>query len=126
MDIDKPVFQMKPDIALLDQGHRVVVIADAKWKLLDPQDAKLGVSQADLYQIQGYANRYGVKNVLLIYPAHSGLRPVYEMTLQGLHQSTLRVVAVDVVNTTLGWSTVSGELNPSASIHTNQPKSDLQ
>lgn len=58
-DIDKPVFQMKPDIALLDEDNGVVLIADAKWKLLDGEDRKLGISQADMYQLQTYANHYG-------------------------------------------------------------------
>tara|TARA_R110002167_G_scaffold51814_3_gene149931 strand:- start:483 stop:1778 length:1296 start_codon:yes stop_codon:yes gene_type:complete len=118
VDIDKPVFQMKPDMALLDKKQRVVLIADAKWKLLDYSESKLGVSQADLYQIQSYANRYAVKEVLLIYPTQKGLLPVYEMTLQGQHQATLKVVTVDVSGSATGWSaSLLSELLPNQHQH---------
>jgi 5-methylcytosine-specific restriction enzyme subunit McrC len=95
-DLDKPVFQMKPDISLLDTTGRPVLIADAKWKLLAPNEAKLGVSQADLYQMQAYANRYQVQNLMLVYPQQAGLKIAYDIQLQGVHNINLKLMTLDI------------------------------
>ena len=64
---DKDVFQTKPDIVGLRDGKPVWII-DTKWKPLDKEERKQGVAQADVYQMLGYAHRYGVRNVFLLYP----------------------------------------------------------
>ena len=61
------IFSLIPDISLLDKTGGVVLIADAKWKLLEGKESKLGISQADLYQMQAYASRYGINNMGIIY-----------------------------------------------------------
>lgn len=69
------VFAMKPDIVLGwgDQNFETTVI-DTKWKLLDMADInKIGVSQADAYQMFAYKHRYVARRVLLLYPHHDGL-----------------------------------------------------
>jgi len=64
----KRVFQMKPDISLMD-GNEVKFILDAKWKRLDKEKApKHGISQADMYQLYSYGAQYRCKTVALIYP----------------------------------------------------------
>ena len=82
-------FQMKPDFCIL-RGEEVVAIIDAKWKRLDPEadPSKLGVSQADVYQLHAYSNSYDCASVALWYPHHSGLgsevsRPRYSFMRQG-------------------------------------------
>lgn len=95
-DIDKQVFQMKPDICLLDNTGKPVLIADAKWKILAPDEAKLGVSQTDLYQMQAYANRYNTSNLSLIYPKQAGLQSSYSLEIQGKMPSRLAVLASDI------------------------------
>lgn len=62
----KNVFSLKPDI-VIENG---VIVADTKWKLLDEADKdKAGISQADMYQMFAYANKYtNCKSVVLIYP----------------------------------------------------------
>ena len=62
------VFLMKPDIVLFDESERLVGIVDTKWKVIDEEERKLGVSQSDLYQMVGYAQRYGCLKVFLVYP----------------------------------------------------------
>ena len=89
------VFGMKPDISFLDGNNRVVMIADAKWKILDEGEKNLGISQADMYQIGSYASRYKVKSLVLLYPMQEKLtKPVY-MTLEGT-EATLLVQPVDI------------------------------
>lgn len=97
-DIEKPVFQMRPDITLIDDNGDVRLIADAKWKHLDVGDAKLGVSQADVYQMQAYANRYGIDRLCLLYPCQQSLRDKYKFQVQGTFESALEVLTVDIGN----------------------------
>ena len=78
-DTDNSFFVMKPDISLIDSNNKVVSILDTKWKVLNDSDNKLGVSQQDLYQMAGYAMRYGCKKMVLIYPKVNSLdseRPI--------------------------------------------------
>ena len=95
-DIDKKVFQMKPDISILNESSEVILIADAKWKLLDSNDSKLGISQADLYQINTYATQYSVKSLVLLYPRQTNLLEPYEFWLQGNSQISVKVIPLDI------------------------------
>lgn len=64
---ERAAFQLKPDI-LLEKGEQTVVL-DTKWKLLHNNAAKhYGVSQADMYQMNAYADRYGASQIYLLYP----------------------------------------------------------
>jgi 5-methylcytosine-specific restriction enzyme subunit McrC len=64
---DRPVFRLKPDLAFR-RGSEFPLLLDAKYKRLDPADARLGVSPADFYQMHAYARRYDSARVLLLYP----------------------------------------------------------
>lgn len=95
-DADRSVFQMKPDLALLNGDDEVVLIGDAKWKLLSKDEIKLGISQPDLYQLIAYANRYDVKNLILYFPAQQGLQQLHQLEVHGVHQCKVRVICVDI------------------------------
>lgn len=68
-------FALEPDLAVY-KGGDCQVILDTKWKFIHQEKAnsseKYGISQADLYQMQAYGNKYlGQKGQLvLIYPSH--------------------------------------------------------
>jgi 5-methylcytosine-specific restriction enzyme subunit McrC len=66
------VFQLKPDL-VMRQKFSFPLIMDTKYKRLKEGDRKLGVSQADFYQMYAYAQRYKCPNVLLIYPQVVGM-----------------------------------------------------
>ncbi|BBC25690.1 McrC family protein [Pseudanabaena sp. ABRG5-3] len=66
------VFQLKPDL-VMRQKSSFPLIMDTKYKRLKEGDHKLGVSQADFYQMYAYAQRYKCPNVLLIYPQVVGM-----------------------------------------------------
>ena len=68
---EKTVFQTKPDIAFRD-GNQFPLLVDMKYKRLDERERKLGVSQADFYQMHAYAHRYQCGRVVLLYPQTSG------------------------------------------------------
>ena len=63
---------MKPDVVGI-RGSKVEWILDTKWKQLSIDDAKEGVSQADLYQMYAYASCYDCSDVVLLYPYHKEL-----------------------------------------------------
>lgn len=89
------VFSMRPDISFVDRNDQVVMIADAKWKILDEREKNLGISQADMYQVGSYASRYGVKSLVLLYPMQEKLTKPVSMTLDGT-ETTLLVQPVDI------------------------------
>lgn len=72
-------FLLKPDLALR-QGERFPLLLDTKYKMLNVEDRRLGVSQSDFYQMFAYAHRYQSPNILLLYPQTSGpLRSRFEL-----------------------------------------------
>ncbi|WBU42999.1 MULTISPECIES: McrC family protein [Marinobacter] len=95
-DVDRKVFQTKPDISLIDRNKNVVMVLDAKWKLLDHDDAKLGIAQQDLYQLSAYGNLYGISELALLYPMQSRLARHYPMQLNGYQRLHLGVFCIDV------------------------------
>ncbi|MCB1615104.1 MAG: hypothetical protein KDI30_03725, partial [Pseudomonadales bacterium] len=106
-DLERDVFQMKPDISFLDENNDPVIIADAKWKILDSEEAKLGISQQDLYQMQAYANRYGVSKLVLFYPRQAGLVGQRTLLLKGAFSSNVQIVPIDINGQSLSllnWS----------------------
>jgi len=70
------VFQTRPDITGLRDGKPAWII-DTKWKRLKEglkeEERKQGIAQADVYQMLGYAHRYGVRDVFLLYPHQAGV-----------------------------------------------------
>ena len=72
-------FRLKPDFLITTGGVNRSVL-DAKWKLLDAtldsSDHKYNISQADLYQMFAYGQRYldGKGDMVLIYPRHSAFQ----------------------------------------------------
>jgi 5-methylcytosine-specific restriction enzyme subunit McrC len=61
-------FALRPDLWIKTESFSC--IADTKYKIVysDSDDARKGISQADLYQMLAYAIRFEVKNVQLLYP----------------------------------------------------------
>jgi len=57
----------------LRRGRCPRVVADTKWKRLDPRKADLGVSGEDVYQVLAYAHRYATDTAVLIYPHHAAV-----------------------------------------------------
>ncbi len=94
-DTDDHVFMMKPDISFLNEHNQVVAIADAKWKILDEGEKKLGITQADLYQMESYASRYQVKDLILVYPMQQKLTMPIHLILKG-SGATICILPFDV------------------------------
>lgn len=97
-DADRNVFQMKPDIALLNYNNEVVFIGETKWKLLNIEEIKLGISQPDLYQVIAYANKYMIKRITIYYPAQKGLQDEYNFSIQASHSCEVNVIPVNILS----------------------------
>jgi 5-methylcytosine-specific restriction enzyme subunit McrC len=69
-------FATRPDI-VISRGSEAVLIIDTKWKRLKAlsDDPRLGVAQADVYQLMAYGQVYRCNRVMLLYPHHGGLGP---------------------------------------------------
>ncbi len=101
LDSHEEKFQLKPDFVIRHDDE--VIIADTKWKLLSEEKSHQGVSQADMYQLFAYGNKYNspqCKNMYLIYPkSEDGLHEHlyhYEKELDGLQ---LKILFFDLLDT---------------------------
>ena len=65
---DPKKFLMKPDIVIRHKETKRIFVMDTKWKVLADNKANYGISQADMYQMYAYQNKYGSENVTLLYP----------------------------------------------------------
>ncbi|MNJ65399.1 McrBC 5-methylcytosine restriction system component [compost metagenome] len=101
---------MRPDISVL-KGTQVVLIADAKWKVLSSEDRKLGIASADLYQLVSYALRYQCQQLALIYPAMEGISPGLrqKLTIDG-SDVQLAIYSIDLAGVLVRSDAVFDEL----------------
>jgi len=74
----KKLAEMRPDIIIKVGDEKVII--DTKYKLLDPEDKKFGVSQQDLYQMYAYCREINARKALLIYP--EGLNKINEIGIK--------------------------------------------
>ncbi len=60
------VFRLIPDLVI--RHNTSVFVIDTKYKILDEEDRKFGVSQADMYQMYAYVTKLRAKAGVLLYP----------------------------------------------------------
>ncbi|QQR40678.1 McrC family protein [Devosia rhizoryzae] len=67
-------FQTKPDIIVRNADREIAAIVDTKWKKLawEATDRRVGVGQADVYQVMAYARVYRCDRLMLLFPATPG------------------------------------------------------
>jgi 5-methylcytosine-specific restriction enzyme subunit McrC len=96
---DLGAFQTKPDLTIERDG--ITIVADTKWKRLDPTRPYFDVAQADAYQMHGYAHVYRSHSSILLYPHHAGIAstPGQQAVWRFVSgNSALRVVTVDLAS----------------------------
>ncbi|MGI8732798.1 MAG: McrC family protein [Pyrinomonadaceae bacterium] len=92
---NRNVFQTKPDFSIRGKENKFPLLIDTKYKHLDKNDRKLGISHTDFYQMHAYAHRYQCPRVVLIYPQTTGTNePVREYF--PLHSGSMRIEAATV------------------------------
>lgn len=65
-------FVMRADIIIGKSPTEAII--DTKYKILDEDDRKCGISQSDLYQMYAYAIKNSVRRCLLLYPSILGIQ----------------------------------------------------
>ncbi|WP_105259000.1 McrC family protein [Pseudoalteromonas sp. T1lg88] len=97
-------FRLQPDFVIYD-GSRAVSVLDTKWKLINESlsntSDKYHLSQADIYQLFAYGEKYlkGRGELYLIYPSHAGFSTSLE-SFNYKDDLKLNVVPYDLVNDT--------------------------
>lgn len=94
---NRRAFRLKPDLVYRDQ-NRYPLLMDFKYKQLNPSDRKLGISEADFYQMYAYLNRFQASQVTLIYPQTAGMvEPIRAgFSLEG-NSGEIRAVTVNLL-----------------------------
>lgn len=91
-------FALRPDIVLKHPDYGTVVL-DTKWKrLVDNPKKNFGISQADMYQMYGYAKKYNSSNIWLLYPVTDQLDADRVFTFTSDDQVSVSVFFVDLVS----------------------------
>ncbi len=102
----RPVFLLKPDLAFRDAARQFPLLVDTKYKRLDSADIKLGISQADFYQMYAYARRYDCSRVLLLYPQTAEM--ARSLRLRFPLQGTAKMIEAATVNLQVTLSSHQG------------------
>ena len=89
-------FITKPDIYL--KRNEQIIIVDTKWKPLDFSKKNYGVSQADAYQMHGYAKVYDAISVLLLYPQMDDQLGEIENWFFENSRSRLRLATINILD----------------------------
>ncbi|MEA1913687.1 MAG: McrC family protein, partial [Campylobacterota bacterium] len=92
--IESPnLFQLKPDIVIDDN-----IVLDTKWKLINSNEKKLGLSQSDLYQMYAYGKKYDSSDVYLIYPKSEKFTSSIDTPFKYDDSLNLRILCFDCLN----------------------------
>ncbi|MDH5835321.1 McrC family protein [Luteimonas kalidii] len=68
------IVRLKPDY-LFDSAFGLVAVGDAKWKRATESGRAHGVKREDLYQVNAYLARYGVRNAFVFIPRANWMTP---------------------------------------------------
>jgi 5-methylcytosine-specific restriction enzyme subunit McrC len=105
----RPVFLLKPDLAFGNENRQFPLLIDTKYKRLDSADIKLGISQADVYQMYAYSRRYECPRVLLLYPQTAEMP--YPLRARFPLQETGKIIEAATVNLQITLSSHQGRQN---------------
>lgn len=67
-DNDGNLFELIPDLRLVDAAGKTSIILDAKWKELDYKNRNRGINRDDIYQLIVYGGAYRCSDLVLLYP----------------------------------------------------------
>lgn len=68
VDYPKSLFMLKPDLIIYSKETKLII--DTKYKILNPEEKKLGIAQSDLYQMVAYSLKHDCDRIVLLYPKH--------------------------------------------------------
>jgi 5-methylcytosine-specific restriction enzyme subunit McrC len=93
----KRVFRLKPDL-VFRHGEQYPLLMDFKYKHLNPSDRKLGIAEADFYQMYAYLSRFDCPQVILLYPQTASLpEPIRSCFILEGRQGEIQVATVNLL-----------------------------
>jgi 5-methylcytosine-specific restriction endonuclease McrBC regulatory subunit McrC len=66
---DKQILPLRPDYLFINNGGEKILVADAKWKLLNWASPALGLLPSDAYQLTAYLAAHKLDRGVLFFPA---------------------------------------------------------
>lgn len=88
-------FGLRPDIVFSAKGE-VKIIADTKWKLIDPAQPAAQIQQGDIYQMLAYAKRYDCAETILIYPCALSTGAERRLATFRIDEVTVTIAGLDL------------------------------
>lgn len=93
---NRPIFQLQPDLAFRRRSEFPLLL-DTKYKILNDRERKLGVAEADFYQMTAYGHRYACPTVILLYPQTAVLSHSLQAVFQIENSPTqVKVATIDL------------------------------
>ena len=90
-----PEFRLQPDIIFIKPDGTIPLIIDTKYKLLDPQDERLGISQSDMYQMFAYSKKFECNRVVMLYPHREGVvEKIFKLEQNGERHVAIRTLDI--------------------------------
>lgn len=65
---DAGIFELIPDMRIVNSAGKTRAVLDAKWKELDQGNRSRGVKREDIYQLLVYGAKYKCEELYLVYP----------------------------------------------------------
>ena len=103
-------FLMKPDIVIKHKETDRIFVMDTKWKVLSDSKANYGISQADMYQMYAYQNKYHSENVTLLYPLTEKVEQNKNIEFYANDGTLIRVRFIDLFDLNNSLSNVISEI----------------
>jgi 5-methylcytosine-specific restriction enzyme subunit McrC len=90
------VLRLKPDY-VFERSSKLLAVADAKWKRAAEFGRAHSVGRDDLYQVNAYLTRYGVRNAFILLPRANWMEPGW---LKSYHiaeaESHIHLLGIDI------------------------------
>lgn len=103
-------FLMKPDIVIRHKESKRIFVMDTKWKVLSDSKANYGISQADMYQMYAYQNKYHSENVTLLYPLTEKVEQNKDIEFHANDGTLIRIRFIDLFDLNHSLSNIVGEI----------------
>ena len=102
-------FLMKPDIVIRHKETKRIFVMDTKWKVLADSKANYGISQADMYQMYAYQNKYHSENVTLLYPFTGKIEPNNDIEFHANDGTIIKIRFIDLFDLSKSLSNIIAE-----------------
>ena len=91
-------FMLCPDIIVKRKNDESIFIIDTKWKILDRLKRNYGISQADMYQMYAYQQKYKAEKVVLLYPKAESSPSDQKIVFESADGSSVSIQFVDLLD----------------------------